>query len=79
MIVMDIGRVCKMVRGKNAGQYCVIVDKPEKSRVLIDGEDVKRKEVAISHLEPLPVVLKIKRRANTDSILKALAKADLPG
>lgn len=79
MALLDVGRVCKIVRGKYAREYCVIVDKPNKGMALIEGENVKRRSINIMHLEPLPIVLKIKKDAKGDAVLDALEKADLPG
>jgi len=73
-MILGVGRVCRKVKGKEAGKYCVIVEKPEKNFVLIDGKDVKRKKTNIKHLEPLPVVLKIKKNASTKTIENALEK-----
>lgn len=73
-MILEIGRVCRKVRGKEAGRYCVVVEKPEKKFVLVDGRDVKRKKVSVNHLEPLPVVLKIKKKAGTETVAKALEK-----
>ncbi len=78
MVLMDIGRVCRIVRGKHSGADCVIVDIEGKGIVTVDGEDIKRKKANIMHLEPLPVVLKIKKGVKKEELLKALAKADLP-
>ncbi len=73
-MILEIGRVCRKVRGKEAGKYCVVVDKPEKRYVLVDGKDVKRKKVSINHLEPLPVILEVKKNDSTETIVKALEK-----
>jgi large subunit ribosomal protein L14e len=73
-MILEIGRVCRKVRGKEAGRYCVVVEKPEKKFVLVDGRDVKRRKVSVNHLEPLPVVLKIKKNAGTETVAKALEK-----
>ena len=73
-MIMKIGRVCKKVRGREAGNYCVVVDKIDKNYVLIDGKGVRRKKTSIMHLEPLPTVLDIKKGAKTDAVLKALEK-----
>jgi len=78
MALMDVGRVCRKTRGKNAGSYAVIVDKKDKHQVLVDGEDVKRCEVNIKHLEPTPYTIKIRKGAQTKSVVDAQAKASLP-
>ena len=74
-MILDIGRVCRKVAGKDAGKYCVVVEKPDKNMVLIDGKDMKRKKTSIKHVEPLPEVLKIKKDAKTADVVKALEKA----
>lgn len=72
---MNIGRVCKILRGKDAGDCCAIVDRIDKNFVLVDGKGIKRKKVNIMHLEPLPAVLEIGKNANTDAVVKALDDA----
>ncbi len=72
---MNIGRVCRMVRGGDAGNYCAIVGRVDKNFVLVDGKGIKRKKVNIMHLEPLPIVLEIGKNANTDAVVKALEDA----
>ena len=62
------------VKGKETGEYCVVVKKPENSKVTVDGKNIKRKETSILHLEPLPVVLDIKEDAGKDEIIAALEK-----
>ncbi len=73
-MILEVGRVCRKVKGKDAGKYCVVVEKPEKKFVLVDGKDVKRKKMSTNHLEPLPTVLKIKKSARTETVVKALEK-----
>jgi large subunit ribosomal protein L14e len=73
-MILEVGRVCRKVRGKDAGKYCVVVEKPEKRSVLVDGKGIKRKKVSINHLEPLPVILKLKKNARSETIAKALEK-----
>ena len=62
------------VRGKDAGKYCVVVDRVDKNFVIIDGKDMKRKKVNSLHLEPLPIILNIKKNSKTETIVKALEK-----
>ncbi len=76
-MILEVGRVCRKTRGKEAGEYCVVVDKPEKGCVLIDGKGIKRKKTNIHHIEPIPVILKIKKNAKTNTITKALEKEGL--
>ena len=72
---MNIGRVCRKIKGKDAGKYCVVVNRfgrRDKSFVLIDGVGVKRRKINTSHIEPLPVVLEIEKNADTDAVVNAL-------
>lgn len=71
---MEVGRVCKKVKGKDAGKYCVVVEKIDKNFVLVDGKGIKRKKINVLHLEPLPRVLNIKRGADTETVVKELDK-----
>jgi len=73
---MDIGRLCIKIAGRNAGNYCVIVDNVDDNFVIIDG-NVKRKRCNINHLEPLDKVLKIKKGASTSSVHEAMKKEKL--
>lgn len=71
--MMEIGRVCIKTAGRNAGNYCVIVDVIDKNFVLIDG-NVKRRKCNIKHLEPLSLIVKIKKGASTSSVHEAMKK-----
>jgi large subunit ribosomal protein L14e len=73
-MILDVGRVCMKVKGKNAGNYCVIVEKPEKNMVTIEGRDIEKTKVNILHIEPMPTILKIGKSAKRDEIIKALEK-----
>ena len=75
-MIMDIGRVCKTVKGRDMGKYCVVVDaidkKSDSNLVLIDGKDIRRRKVNIMHLEPLPLILDISKGDDTAKVIKAL-------
>lgn len=73
-MILEVGRVCRKVKGREAGRYCVVVEKPEKGSVLVDGREIRRKKTSIRQLEPLPVVLKLKKDAKTADVVKALEK-----
>lgn len=72
-MITEVGRVCRKVKGKDAGKYCVVVER-DKNLVLIDGKEIKRKKVNVINLEPLPKVLKIKKGAVTKDVIKELKK-----
>ncbi len=73
-MILEKGRVCRKVRGRDAGNYCIVLEEPEGNRVTVEGKGVKRGKVSIRHLEPLPVVLKIRKGSKTGTIIKALEK-----
>jgi len=76
-MVIEIGRVCVKVRGREAGRRCVVVDILDENFVIIDG-DVKRRRANIRHLEPLPVILNIKQGASTEEVIKAMLENGIP-
>ncbi len=67
----EIGRVCVKTAGRDAGGRCVIVDVLDKNYVLVDGE-VRRKKVNVMHLEPLDVVVKVKKGTSHEDVMAAL-------
>ncbi|HEX54774.1 MAG: 50S ribosomal protein L14e [Candidatus Altiarchaeales archaeon] len=73
-MIMKVGRVCRLVRGKYAGEYCVIVERLDKNFVVVDGDKIKRKKVNILHLEPLPDVIKIKKTYSSEKIKNLFRK-----
>lgn len=68
----DVGRVCIKTAGRDAGKTCVIVDVIDDNYVLITGKDVRRRKVNLKHIELLDRVIKIKRGASDEEVLKAL-------
>ena len=68
---MKIGQLCLKIAGRDGNNWCAIVDKIDDNYVLIDG-NVRRKKCNIKHLEATEKILKIKKRASTDEIKKAL-------
>lgn len=73
---METGTLCVKTAGRDAGEYCVVVDVLDKLYVLIDG-NVRRKKCNINHLEPLNKVLKIKAKADTKEVQDAMKKEGL--
>lgn len=76
-MILEVGRVCRKLSGKDANCYCVVVEKVDKNYVLTDGKGMKRKKTNILHLEPLPKVLDIKKGASTEDVVKKLEKEKL--
>ncbi|MBU2639566.1 MAG: 50S ribosomal protein L14e [Nanoarchaeota archaeon] len=73
---MKIGQLCIKTAGRDAGQYCVVVENIDNTYVVIDG-NLRRKKCNISHLEVLDKVLKIKEKASSDVVKKALEKEEI--
>jgi len=77
--MLDIGRVCVKLAGKEAGKKVVIVDLVDKNFVLVDSPWVKRRRCNVKHLEPLDTVLEISRGASTEDVEKALKENGIEG
>ena len=75
-MILEIGRVCVKIAGREAGKIAVVVDQVDKNSVLIDGT-VKRKKCNVKHLEPMDIVLKIKKDSPHSAIITEMKKAQL--
>jgi large subunit ribosomal protein L14e len=73
--MIDIGRVCVKLAGRDAGMKAVIIDILDDRFVLIDGE-TRRKKCNILHLEPQAKVVQIEKNATHEQIAEAF-KAEL--
>ena len=61
MAAIEVGRVCFLTRGRNAGKKVVIAE-VHKDFVIIEGEEIKRKKCNILHLFPTAEKGEIKKR-----------------
>ncbi len=77
MSVYDIGRVCVKTMGREAGNYCVVVDIIDKNYIIIDGLNIRRRRVNYKHIEPLPELVEIKKGAKHEDVETAIKKAKL--
>ncbi len=77
MSVYDIGRVCVKTMGREAGNYCVVVDIIDKNYIIIDGLKIRRRRVNYKHIEPLPELVEIKKGAKHEDVEAAIKKAKL--
>ena len=77
MSIYDIGRVCVKTMGREAGNYCIVVDIIDKNYVLIDGLTIRRRRINYKHIEPLPELVEIKRGATHENVETAIKKAKL--
>lgn len=69
--MIEVGRLCVKVAGRDAGKSCVIVEAVDDNFVVIDGQ-VKRKRCNIDHLEPLQHRLPIASGVSHEEVVKAL-------
>ena len=71
MTVFDVGRVCTKVRGREAGEKCVVVDVVDEKYVLVDGPRIKRRRCNIRHLDPTNQKVAIKKGASKKDVGEA--------
>ena len=84
MAVLDVGRVCIKIAGREAGRYCVVLktgkDK-EKAFAIVTGPKlltgVKRRRSNVEHLEPTAYKIEIKDEATDEEVISAFEKAGL--
>ncbi|MBW2970884.1 50S ribosomal protein L14e [Candidatus Woesearchaeota archaeon] len=69
MKMIDVGRVCLKIAGRDAGKLCVVVDVLDSSFVLIDGQ-TRRKRCNRTHLEPTKQVINIKKGATHKDVVE---------
>jgi len=74
--MIELGRVCVKTSGRDAGNYCAIVEILDKNYVVIDG-NVRRRKCNVIHLELLDKILKIKAQASTENVQTAMKKEGL--
>lgn len=61
--MIQVGRVCLKIAGRDAGKLCVVVDMLDDTFVLIDGQ-TRRKKCNVRHLEPTEQIITIKKSAS---------------
>ena len=71
--MIDIGRICVKIAGRDTGKKCVIVDVLDDTFVMIDGE-TRRRKCNILHLEPLDQTVELKKNAPHADVAKAFEK-----
>ena len=71
--MIEIGRLCVKIAGREAGRKCIIVDIIDDNYVLIDGQ-LRRKKCSISHLEPLDKKIEIKKNASHSEVIAEFKK-----
>jgi large subunit ribosomal protein L14e len=69
--MIEIGRLCVKICGRDAGKKSVVIDILDGHYVLIDGE-TRRRKCNIMHLEPLKEKVDIKKNASHDEVKNIL-------
>lgn len=80
MAIIEVGRVCVKLYGREAGKKCVIVDTVDKNFVLVSGPKeltgVRRRRTNIKHVEPTSIKIDIKKGSEDKDIISAIEKAN---
>ena len=71
--MIEVGRLCVKIAGRDAGGKCVIVDVLDDKFVTIDG-NVRRRKCNVAHLEPLKDSVKISKGASHEAVKKEFDK-----
>jgi large subunit ribosomal protein L14e len=78
--VIEVGRICVKLCGREAGGKCVIVDVVDKSFVVITGpkgvSGIRRRRANTNHIEPLQEKIDINRGASDEEVKEALKAAN---
>lgn len=78
---VEIGRVCLINRGEDAGKLCVIVDVIDGTRALVDGPSsvngVSRQPMNFKRLALTDIVIKVPVGARLKTLTKAYKAADV--
>lgn len=81
MPVVEVGRICVKLTGREAGRKAVIVDIVDDNFVVITGPKdltgVKRRRSNVKHLEILDKKVEIPKGASDEEVMKALEAAGL--
>lgn len=71
--MIEVGRLCIKIAGRDANLKCVVVEIVDKNYVVIDGQ-TRRKKCNITHLEPLKDIIKIKKGASHSEVINEFKK-----
>ena len=81
MAILDVGRVCMKTAGREAGKFCVVLDKAKDDFILVTGPKnitrIKRRKCNILHLEPTEEKFNISQDADDSAVEKAWKSSDL--
>lgn len=65
--MMEVGRLCVKIAGRDAGKKCVIVEVIDDKFVMIDGE-TRRRKCNTKHLEPSKEMIKLGKGADHSAV-----------
>lgn len=71
--MIEIGRMCVKIAGRDAGKRGMIIDITDNSHVIIDGE-VRRRKCNIKHIEPTNIKVDIEKNASHEIVVKEFEK-----
>ena len=71
--MIEVGRICIKLAGRDAGRECVVVDVLDDNYVLIDG-NVRRRKCNILHLESTSKKVDIKKGSSHEDVKKEFSK-----
>jgi len=74
--MIEVGRVCIKLAGRDAKLYCVITEVLDKTYVMIDGQ-TRRRKCNMAHLEPLSKTLNIKAKASHEDVKVAFKEMNV--
>jgi large subunit ribosomal protein L14e len=74
--MIDVGRVCVKLAGREAGRRCIVVDVLDSNFVLVSGPRVKRRRCNIAHLEPTEQKVDIPKGADDEIVKRALGESE---
>lgn len=71
MSLLETGRVCVKMQGRNAGQKVVVLELKD-GKAVVEGVFVKRKACNIHHLYPTEQKVHVSKSASHEDIANAL-------
>jgi len=74
--MIEPGRVCVKIAGREAGQKCVVVEVLDENFVVVVGPKVRRRRCNIDHLEPTLLKIELKD-TSPEGIRKAFEEAKI--
>ncbi len=74
--MINVGKVCMKIAGRDAGKICVITKVIDENFVMIDGQ-TRRRKCNITHLEILKKDVEIAEDASNSEVVKALNAIDI--